>query len=88
MRIAAALVSLGVLAGFLLLIPLYPGFSLFQPRGGILTLGISLAMANAAVWLAGQTDRSLHARFQLAVAGWIWILVQAGAQVYLHWIAR
>ncbi|MBB1473773.1 hypothetical protein H5368_12090 [Luteimonas sp. MC1782] len=87
MRLPAGLASLGVMLGYAALIPLYPGFGLLQPRGGLVMLTISLAIANTLVWLAGNPAFSAHARFQLGVAGWIWILVQAGAQVYLHAVA-
>lgn len=86
MRLAAAIASLAVLAGYAALIPLY-GFGLLQPRGGIVMLGISLAIANGMIWQAGNARWSLSARFQLAVAGWIWILVQAGGHAYLYWAA-
>ncbi len=86
MRLAAALASLAVLALYLVLMPLY-GFGLTQPRGGIVMLGISLALANGMIWQSGNVQWSAATRFQLAVAGWIWILVQAGAQAYLYWAA-
>lgn len=38
------------------------------------------------IWQSGNVQWSAAARFQLAVAGWIWILVQAGGQAYLYWI--
>ena len=86
MRPAAALASLAVLAIYIVLMPLY-GFGLTQPRGGIVMLGISLAIANAMVWQSGNAQWSVAARFQLAAAGWIWILVQAGGHAYLYWVA-
>ncbi len=58
-------------------------FGLLWPRGGALTLGLSLAVANAAVWASRQAHRSVSLRFQLAVAGWIWLLLQLAAMVYL-----
>ncbi|MFA7588220.1 MAG: hypothetical protein WCY11_18875 [Novosphingobium sp.] len=84
MRLSAALASLGVLAGYLALIPLDPAFGLLQPRGGIVMLGISLAIANGLVWLSRSARWPLATRFQLAAAGWVWIVVQAGAQLYLY----
>ena len=86
MRLAAALASLAVLAAYIALIPLH-GFGLLQPRGGIVMLGISLAIANGMIWQAGDARWSVAARFQLAAAGWIWILVQAVGQAYLYWNA-
>lgn len=87
MRLFAALASLAVLAGYLALMPLYPTFGLLEPRGGIVMLGISLAIANGLVWLSRGARWPLATRFQLAAAGWIWILVQAGAQLYLYFAA-
>ena len=84
MRLAAALASLAVVAGYVLfLMPAYPGFGFLQPRGGVVMLGLSLLIANAMVWQAGNARWSASARFQLAVAGWIWILVQGGGQLYM-----
>lgn len=85
MRLAAALASLAVLALYLVLMPLY-GFALMQPRGGMVMLGFSLAVANGMVWQSANPRWSLSARFQLAAAGWIWILVQAGGLAYLRWV--
>lgn len=84
MRLAAALASLAVIAGYFVLMTVYPGFGLLQPRGGVVMLGISLLIANAMIWQAGNPRWSLAARFQLGAAGWIWILVQGGAQVYMY----
>lgn len=88
MRLAAALASLAVVAGyFILLMPAVPGFGLLQPRGGVVMLGLSLLIANALIWQAGNARWNTSARFQLAAAGWIWILVQGGAQVYMYRMA-
>lgn len=87
MRLAATLASLAVLAGYLVLMTRYPEFTLTSPRGGIVVLGISLLIANTGIWLAGRQEVSANMRFQMAAAGWIWILVQGGAQVYLYRVA-
>jgi hypothetical protein len=84
MRIAAALASLAVLAGCMALIPHYPGFGLLASRGGLVMLGLSLAIANGMVWLSEHDGLSARVRLQLRAAGWIWIVVQGGAQLYLY----
>lgn len=83
-RFFAGLVSLGAMLGYLANMQTYAGWTLLQPRGGLVMLAASLAIANPMIWLSGNPDLSLNVRFQLAAAGWIWILVQAGAQVYLY----
>ena len=87
-RILAALAALAIAVSYLLLIPLSPIYSLFGPRGGIVSLGISLCLANVLVWLGGSPGFSARTRFELAVAGWIWILVGMCLQAYLHWQVR
>lgn len=47
-------------------------------------LAISLAIANVGIWRATQPHRLLATRFQLAAAGWIWLVVQGGCLLYLY----
>lgn len=82
-RFLAAITTAVILTLYLLLARRNPSFTLLTPRGGIVGLGISLLIANAALWFAQQPDRAVSARFQIAAAGWIWLLVQLGALVYL-----
>lgn len=84
MKIVAILVSAIVLLAYLLLMRANPAWGFFHPRGGVFMLAISLVIANAGIWLSGQTDRPLNTRFQLAAAGWIWLVVQGGCIVYFH----
>lgn len=76
--------SVLVLCAYLMLMRVDPSFGFLHPRGGMAMLGISLAMACAAIWASGHSHRQLNTRFQLAAAGWIWIFVQAGAIVYIR----
>ena len=84
MRLIAALASLAVIAGYPLLMTRYPDFTLLSPRGGVVMQGISLLIANVGIWQARNERLSPSLRFQYAAAGWIWILVQAGAGVYMY----
>jgi len=84
MRGLAALASLAVLAGYPLLMTRYPEFTLLSPRGGVVMQAISLLIANVGIWQARNDHLAASMRFQLAAAGWIWILVQAGAGIYLY----
>lgn len=83
MQLLTALISAAVLMLYGILAYHNPFFTLLSPRGGALTLGLSLVMANVAIWSGGQPERSLNQRFQLIVAGWIWILVQLFGVFYL-----
>lgn len=82
MKILSALVSAAILAFYLYLVSRSPLFTLVSPRGGIVSLGLSLLIANTMIWLSRHTDGSASTRFQLIVAGWIWIVVQFGCFVY------
>lgn len=84
MKLAAGIATLLVLLGYLALMSVDPRYGILHPRGGIVMLGLSLTFANAAIWAGQQSHRPLHLRFQLVVAGWIWILVQAGGHAYLY----
>lgn len=79
MRLAALVFSLIVLVLEALLIQRDPLITMLGPRGGVVTLGLSLVFANVLVWLSQQPDRTVQQRFQVAAAGWIWLLVQGGA---------
>lgn len=83
MRIAATVVSAITLVLYGLLAYRSPLYGLFEPRGGALALGVSLALAAAAISIAGQSQRPLSQRFQIQVAAWIWLLVQSGGILYL-----
>lgn len=84
MRILAALASLAVMAGYPLLMTRHPDFTLLSPRGGVVMQGISLLIANVGIWQARNEHLTASMRFQCAAAGWIWILVQAGAGIYMY----
>lgn len=83
LQLATACASALVLLLYAALVYRSTEFGLLWPRGGALTLGLSLGLANAAVWASRQAHRSVSLRFQLAVAGWIWLLLQLAAMVYL-----
>lgn len=88
MRIAAGVATVVVLGAYLTLMRLDPSYGWLQPRGGVVTLSISLLLANAGIWLAGDPQRSLRRRFEFAFAGWLWLLVQAGGLAWLCSVAR
>lgn len=88
MRLTAALAGLAIALSYLALVQLSPMYTLLGTRGGIVTLTLSMCLANVLIWLAGDPERSVRRRFELAAAGWLWILVQAGIQIYLHWDVR
>lgn len=83
LQVVTGLVSASVLVLYAVLACKSPLFDLLSPRGGAATLGFSLFLANVAVWVAQQSHRSLSERFQLAMAGWIWLLVQLGGTLYV-----
>lgn len=83
LKIASACVTALVLALYGLLAVRTAEFALLSPRGGILTLGISLVLANVAVWASRHPQRTLSERFQLVVAGWLWLLVQLSGTLYV-----
>ena len=83
LKFTTALVSTLVLILYGLLAYKSSDFTLLSPRGGILMLGISLVLANAAVWASQQRDRALATHFQLVVVGWIGLAVQLGSVCYL-----
>ena len=84
MKILSLSFSALILLGYAALMRIDTAWGLLYPRGGMIMLGISLAIANAAIWVACQSHRSLSARFQLAAAGWIWLVVQAGGTAYVY----
>ena len=84
MRVAALLASLAVLAAYPLLMTRIPGFTWSSPRGGMAMQALSLLFANAAIWQARNGHLAPATRFQMVAAGWIWILVQAGASLYMY----
>lgn len=84
MKIFAIVVSIAVLLGYTAVMRVDPTVGLLHPRGGMVMLGVSLMIANVAIWASTQPYRSLNQRFQLAAAGWIWIVVQGGCLAYIH----
>lgn len=82
-RFLAAIATAVILAFYLLLSSRNSSFTLLTPRGGIVGLGVSLLLANATLWFAQRPEWVLSTRFQIVAAGWIWLLVQLGALVYL-----
>jgi len=84
MNLLAFFISALLLLGYLTLMRIDPTWGLFYPRGGMLMLGVSLAIANLGIWLAAHSQMSLSTRFQIAVAGWIWLAVQGGSLAYLY----
>ena len=87
MKRIAALVTLANVLGYLALMQVEPRYGLLQPRGGLLTLGISFAIAWAGLLAAGRDDLPLERRFQFAAAAWIWLLVQSFGIGYIYWSA-
>ena len=85
MRFLAVSTSMAALLLYGVLALRDPVYTLWAPRGGAFTLSVSLFFASLLVWLSGQQHRPPDQRFQLAAAGWIWLLVQAAALLYeLH----
>lgn len=85
MRVIAAALGLAVVLGYLSLMRAAPeAFGWTYPRGGIGILTLSLVAANVALWAAKHLELNLNQRFQLAVAAWIWLVVQAGCMAWLH----
>lgn len=82
MRLAAIVTSIIALGFYGALMVCDPSYALFAPKGGVVTLSVALLFANSLVWLSGQRHRPLNQRFQYAVAGWIWLLVQVGGLLY------
>ena len=56
MKRIAALVTLANVLGYLALMQVEPRYGLLQPRGGLLTLGISFAIAWAGLLAASRED--------------------------------
>lgn len=84
MQALAAAATAAIVLVYFALMRIDPAFTLLQPRGGLVVLGVSLLIANGAIWLARDRHRSLNARFQLAAAGWLWVIVQLGGTVYIY----
>ncbi len=80
-KFAAAALSLIICCAYILLMRADASWGLLQPRGGLLTLSFSLILANAAIWMSFHG--ALNSRFQFAVAGWLWLVVQAGGIFFL-----
>lgn len=84
-RVMAAAVTVAIGLGYVALMRAAPEtFGWTYPRGGFPVLMISLLAANGALWCAARCDFTLHRRFQLAAAAWIWLLVQAGTMAWLY----
>ncbi|ATD66232.1 hypothetical protein CNR27_01185 [Luteimonas chenhongjianii] len=84
MKLLAAAVSILVLPVYLGLARTDQAWGLFYPRGGMAMLGVSLAIANSLICAGAQPHRSLNMRFQLAAAGWLWLVVQGAGLAYLY----
>lgn len=85
MRFVAIAASILAVALYAALMARDPVYTLWAPRGGVFTLSVALFFANWLIWLSGQEHRPLNGRFQFAVAGWIWMLVQVIGLLYeLH----
>jgi hypothetical protein len=84
MNRGAIAVTIGILLGYVALMSIDPAYGLLYPRGGMVMLGISLALADAGIWVSGRVDLTARTRFQLAAAGWIWLIVQAGCLAYVY----
>lgn len=86
MRYAAIAVSLFVAALNVHLATTRPVHPLVTMRRGIglpwLEQVILLAIPNILIFMSANEDRPVSTRFQLAAAGWIWLLVQAGLALY------
>ncbi len=86
MRYTALVVSLFVALLNMHLAATRPFHSLLTTRRGIgmpwLEQLILLAIPNTLIFLSASEDHTASTRFQLAAAGWIWILVQAGVALY------
>lgn len=86
MRYAAIAVSLFVLGLDLHLLRTRP----FQPSPFVhhgmgkpwVMPVVSLLIANLLIYLSANEDRQASTRFQLAAAGWIWLLVQLFGALY------
>ena len=87
MKRIAALITLANILGYLALMQVDPRYGLLQPRGGLLTLCISFAIAWVGLLAAGREDLPLDRRFQYAAAAWIWLLVQSFGLGYIYWNA-
>ena len=87
MRWLAPAFSVLILLGYAAVMHVDPDWGFLRPRGGMVMLGISLVVANAAIRASCQSHREPKTRFQLGAAGWIWLVVQAGATVYAYCMA-
>lgn len=76
------IMTLLVLALYLVALGTLPWLGWLSPRGGIATLGISLLLANGALWFARQPQHSARRRFELTFAAWLWMGVQAGCLLW------
>lgn len=84
LTLAASLLTIGL---YLFAVDRIPWLGLLSPRGGIVTLSVSLVLANGAVWFACQPGQLMRRRFELIAAAWIWLAVQAGSLIYFLSIA-
>ncbi|MCD9047469.1 hypothetical protein [Luteimonas sp. MHLX1A] len=87
MKRIAALITLANVLGYLALMQVDPRYGLLQPRGGLLTLGISFSIAWVGLLAASREDLPLDRRFHHAAAAWIWLLVQSFGLGYIYWNA-
>jgi len=83
MRLAVAAVSVVVMLCYALLAHRSEDYGLLYPRGGALTLGISMLIANFGAYIAYASWQSFADRIQILGAAWIWLLVQLGCLLYL-----
>jgi len=83
-KLLPAAVSILVLLVHLALARPDPAWGLFYPRGGMAMLGVSLVIANSIIRAGAQPHRSPSMRFQLAAAGWIWLVAQGAGLAYLY----
>ncbi|WP_426663514.1 hypothetical protein [Rhodanobacter aciditrophus] len=87
MRYAAIAVSLFVAVINVHLAATRPVHPLVTMRRGIgipwLEQLILLAIPNILIFVSANEDLQVSTRFQLAAAGWIWLLVQAGLALYV-----
>lgn len=84
----ANLLSLFAIASYVALMRVDPVWGWISPRGGLLLFAGSVVAANLAIrYSVSEYDRPFRHRFEIGVAGWIWLVVQsiAGWYVYLAW---
>lgn len=88
MPLLANLVSLFAIASYVALMRLDPMWGWISPRGGLVLFAGSVVAANLAIrYSVSEHGGPLGHRFEIGVAGWIWLVVQsiAGWYLYLAW---